>query len=100
MSKRFSSEQLYKLRNEIPLDVVIKDLLCIPSKISEGYFKFLCPECNEFVAAVNPNTNLSRCFRCKINFNSIELVMKVENKSFVEAVKRLQLFVSHAPKPH
>ena len=100
MSKRFSSEELYKLRNEVKVESVIKDLLRIPNKISEGCFKFLCPECNEFVAAVNPNTNLSRCFRCQKNYNTIELVMKTENKSFVEAVKRLQHFGVHAPKPH
>jgi len=67
MGKCFSSQELYKLRNLIPIDVLIKKELAIPSKISEGFFRFLCPLCNEFQTAVNPKTNLGRCFRCEKN---------------------------------
>lgn len=51
MDKHFSSQELYELRNSIPLDVLIKKELAIPYKISEGYFRFLCPLCNEFQKA-------------------------------------------------
>lgn len=90
MGKRFSSKQLYELRNSIPIDVLIETQLGIPAKISEGVFRFLCPLCNEFQTAVNPRTNLSRCFRCEKNFNTIDLVMTCLSVSFVDSVKYLQ----------
>jgi hypothetical protein len=40
--------------------------------------------------ATNPLTNLARCFRCRRNFNPIEMVMAVQECSFVEAVERLK----------
>jgi len=92
MSKRFSKEELHRLRNEIPVALVIKDLLEIPHKRVEGSFKFLCPRCQEFQTGINVRVNLSRCFRCKENFNTIELVMSEERLNFVSAVKMLQSF--------
>ena len=71
MKKRFSSQELYELRNHIPVDALIREL-GIPSKIRDGYFRFLCPLCNEFQTAVKPETNLARCFRCEKNFNTID----------------------------
>jgi len=60
MGKRYSKKKLQRLRNDIPVDFVIADLLKQPNKISEGYFRFLCPNCGEFNTAVNPKTNLGR----------------------------------------
>ena len=90
MKKRFSADQLYQLRNAIPINTVIAELLAMPTKISEGHFRFLCPICNEFLTATNPATNLGRCFRCRQNFNPIDLVMAVKKHSFVESVAYLQ----------
>jgi len=90
MGKRFSSKELYELRNSIPIHVLIETQLGIPAKISEGVFRFLCPLCNEFQTAVNPKTNLSRCFRCEKNFNTIDIVMTCRNIGFVDSVKYLQ----------
>ena len=90
MGKYFSSQELYRLRNSIPIDVLIENELAIPSKISEGFFRFLCPLCNEFQTAVNPKTNMGRCFRCEKNFNTIDVVMTWQNTGFVESVKYLQ----------
>jgi len=84
--KKFSSKELFELRNAIPVDMLIKDELHIPSKISEGSFRFLCPICNEFQTAVNPSTNLARCFRCEKNLNTIDLVMKVKRFGFKDSV--------------
>jgi len=84
--KKFSSQELFELRNAIPVDMLIKDELQIPSKISEGVFRFLCPFCNEFQTAINPATNLARCFRCEKNLNTIDLVMKVNQYGFKESV--------------
>jgi len=66
MQKKFSSQELFELRNFIPMEMLIREQLEIPSKISEGVFRFLCPICNEFQTAVNPTSNLARCFRCEI----------------------------------
>ena len=90
MGKCFSSQKLYKLRNLIPIDVLVEKELAIPSKISEGFLRFLCPLCNEFQTAVNPKTNLGRCFRCEKNFNTIDMVMAWHKTGFVDSVKYLQ----------
>jgi hypothetical protein len=90
MKKRFSADELYKLRNAIPINTVIAELLAMPTKTSEGHFRFLCPICNEFLTATNPVTNLARCFHCEKNFNPIDLVMAVKEISFVESVAYLQ----------
>ncbi len=86
MKNRFSSQELFEVRNYIPVDMVIRDQLQIPSKIRDGFFRFLCPMCNEFQTAVNPVTNLARCFRCEKNFNTIDLVMKIKGYGFKESV--------------
>lgn len=98
MKKRFSSDELFELRNLIPINMLIKDLLLIPSRISEGYFRFLCPICNEFQTATNPTTNLARCFRCERNFNTIDLVMIVNAAEFVESVNYLKDVLSRQIK--
>ena len=90
MGKRFSSKELYEIRNSIPIHVLIETQLGIPAKISEGIFRFLCPLCNEFQTAVNPKTNLSRCFRCEKNFNAIDMVMAWNSTGFVDSVKYLK----------
>lgn len=90
ITKRFSSQELYNLRNLIPIHILIERILMIPSKISEGFFRFLCPWCSEFNTATNPETNLARCFRCEKNFNTIDMVMITRKASFVESVKFLK----------
>ena len=89
MSKRYSKELLRKLRNGIPTAIVIAEILDQPAKISEGYFRFLCSFCSEFITATNPKTNLARHFRCKVNFNPIDMVMAVKHCDFLEAVEYL-----------
>jgi hypothetical protein len=95
--KRFTGNELFKLRNFIPVDMLIRDQLKIPSKFSEGFFRFLCPVCNEFQTATNPSTNLARCFRCETNFNSIDLVMIVKGIGFIESVTYLKNFLPDTP---
>ena len=94
MCQRFSAETLRKLRNDIPIARLIADVLGIPSKISEGYFRFLCPLCLDFNTATNPKTNLARCFRCERNFNPIDIVMLDKRLNFVEAVAYLRGIVT------
>jgi len=90
MTRRFSSQELFELRNHIPIDTLIERRLMLPSKVTEGFFRFLCPVCQEFQTAINPKTNLARCFRCERNFNTIDLVMICRNMSFVESVTYLK----------
>lgn len=87
---RIPAHYLRKLRNEIPIFDLIQHHLDWPTKVQEGYFRFLCPRCKDFHTATNPNTNLARCFRCKINFNAIDFVMTVNNVSFLDAVAFLE----------
>ncbi len=89
MEQRYLKKMLRKLRNDIPVDLVIADVLKQPNRISEGYFRFLCPNSGEFNTAVNPKTNIGRCFSCEKNLNPIEMVMSIKTYSFSQAVEYL-----------
>ena len=89
MSGRFPADFLRALRNEVPINDLIRLHLELEWKEREGYLRFLCPRCSEFHTATNPKTNLARCFRCAVSFNPIELVMAVEHCAFVDAVNLL-----------
>ncbi len=95
--RRFTNHQLYILRNYIPIDALIEKALCMPSRVAQGYFRFLCPLCKQFNTAVKPETNLARCFRCEENFNTIDLVMTIRKLDFVESVRFLQDYHKNAP---
>ena len=90
MKRRFSAQELFELRNTVPVDALIENVLNIPVKQSDGLFRFLCPVCNEFQTATNLSTNLARCFRCERNFNPIDLVMIAKGVGFVESVNYLK----------
>jgi hypothetical protein len=89
MKRSFSAQQLYQLRNFIPIDVLIAEKLLIPCKQSDGHLRFFCPLCREFQTATMQKTNLARCFRCEKNFNTIDLVMLWQNTDFVQSAKFL-----------
>ena len=89
MKKRFTPQELRRLRNEIPMGALLRDVLDIPTKHVDDFLRFLCPLCREFNTAVNPTTNLGRCFRCEQNFNPIDMVMIVKGYSFLQAVEYL-----------
>ncbi len=88
--KRFSKHELFKLRNNIDINMLINKILKIPSKISEGHLRFLCPICSESNTATKRKTNLARCFRCERNFNTIEMVMETRNVDFIQSCQFLQ----------
>ena len=90
MPKQFSSYFLFRIRNHIPITELIREKLKLPWKQSEGAFRFLCPICSEFNTATNPRTNLARCFRCKKNFNPIDIVMVEQCLDFIKAVTLLK----------
>lgn len=89
-ARKYSPEMLRDLRNNISIDHLIADILGLPAKVSEGRLRFQCPACSEFLTATNPKTNLARCFHCKINYNPIDMVMRVRRSDFVSAVEYLR----------
>lgn len=90
MSQRFPVTLLRMVRNQIPIDDVITEMLRLDIRHTDTVLRFRCPLCSNFHTATNPKTNLARCFDCEKNFNPIDLVLEVTQCSFVEAVERLQ----------
>ena len=70
--------------------MLIKEILKLPSKTSQGQLRFLCPLCSQFNTATKRETNLARCFHCQRNFNTIEMVMETKNIDFIQSVQFLQ----------
>jgi len=89
MVKPVSREILRQLRNDIPIEQLIAHVLEITHKHTEGYFRFLCQLCYEFNTAIKKETNLARCFRCRRNFNTIDMVMTYYGLDFRETVQFL-----------
>jgi hypothetical protein len=87
--RRFTDQQLFSIRNHIPIRQVIERILRLPAKMDQNIFRFSCPICAEFNTAINLKTNLARCFRCEKNFNPIDIIMIVRQTNFVETVNLL-----------
>ncbi len=90
MDKHYSADYLRMLRNQIPIDTVISDLLNLELRFDQQILRFRCPLCGNFHTATNHQTNLARCFDCAKNFNPIDLVMTVGKCGFLDAVKILK----------
>jgi DNA primase len=90
MAKHYTADFLRMLRNQIPIDTVIVDLLYLEVRNGHRMLRFRCPLCHGFHTATNHETNLARCFDCQKNFNPIDLVMTVEKCSFFDAVEILK----------
>ena len=93
------AELLRRLRNDLPMPVTIAALgrEGPPSKMSEGYFRFVCPNCGEMRATVNPRNNLAHCFCCKKNLNNIDLLITLDY-TFRDAVALLERFLNECQK--
>jgi len=89
MPARIQACELRRLRNEIDIAALI-DHFNIPRKIRDGELRFLCPRCGDFHTATNPRTNLARCFRCRTNYNPIDLTTTLRQCTFLQAVRYLQ----------
>jgi predicted RNA-binding Zn-ribbon protein involved in translation (DUF1610 family) len=90
MSKHYPDNLLRSLRNHIPIDTVITEMLRLELRHTDTMLRFRCPLCGNFHTATNPKTNLARCFDCRKNFNPIDLVMAVGQCNFVDAVELLK----------
>lgn len=98
MTKQYYSKQeLFTLRNRIPITRLIESLK-MPVRTSDGYFRFSCPKCGKHKTAVNPKTNLARCFCCNKNYNPIDLVIAVKGMSFTQSVSYLKPFLNEPEK--
>jgi DNA primase len=96
-----SADLLRRIRNDLPMPVTIALLgrEGPPSKMSEGYFRFLCPRCGEMRATVNSRNNLAHCFCCQKNFNNIDLLMTLDY-DFRSAVVLLERWLNqHQAQP-
>lgn len=89
------AELLRRLRNDLPMPITIAALGPDgpPSKMSEGYFRFLCPGCGEMRATVNPRNNLAHCFACQRNLNNIDLLIALGH-DFLAAVALLEAWLA------
>jgi DNA primase len=90
-----SPDLLRRIRNDLPMPVTIAALgrEGPPSKMSEGYFRFLCPHCGEMRATVNPRNNLAHCFSCQKNLNNIDLLLTLDY-DFLAAVQLLERWLN------
>jgi hypothetical protein len=95
MSHTLSKEHLRELRNRIEIVPLIAEVLELTYKTHDGSFRFMCPLCHGFDTAVNPSTNLARCFQCQRNFNPIDMVMTVKRYNFIQTVRYLQPILDH-----
>ncbi len=86
----YPSAFLYKIRNHIPIDKVITNLLNLELHRTSKLLRFRCPRCHNFHTAIKAKINLARCFDCNKNFNPIDLVMAVGNLTFIEATEYLK----------
>jgi predicted RNA-binding Zn-ribbon protein involved in translation (DUF1610 family) len=91
----FAADLLRRIRNDLPMSVTIAALgrAGPPAKMSEGYFRFLCPRCGEMRATVNPRNNLAHCFSCNKNLNNIDLLLTLDY-DFHSAVTLLERWLN------
>lgn len=89
MKRRFSDQQLFFIRNHIPIRYVIESLLGIQSETIQGVFRFCCPLCAGYHTGIRSQKNLARCFDCGKNFNTIDIFMLVRRTDFVNSVTYL-----------
>ena len=92
----FTKAQLFQVRNEIDIDWLITDKLNLERQF-KGLWRFRCPLCHDFNTATQKTTNLSRCFSCQKNFNTIDLVIYCKKINFAPSVNFL-LSLLNKPK--
>ncbi len=89
----YTDDFLRILRNQIKIDQVI-NILRLETRHHSKIVRFRCPLCYAFHTATNPETNLARCFDCRVNFNPIDLVMAATRHNFIDTVEFLKKQIS------
>jgi hypothetical protein len=69
-----------------------------PAKMSEDYFRFVCPRCGDMRATVNPRNILAHCFAFRKNLNNIDLLLTLDY-DFREAVTLLERWLQEYDAP-
>lgn len=95
----FDAEHLRKLRNEVPFPRLLDELQWPWKKRYDGVILFVCPKCCESLTSVNPNTNLARCFPCKMNWNPIDFLEYTTPMEFRQIVAYLDRLLPHQGEP-
>lgn len=88
MSREFTRELLFQVRNGIAVTELIKELKIPHHKEGENLI-FNCPVCGQANTGVLVRKNLCRCFDCQRNFNTIDLVLLVTERKFKESIQYL-----------
>ncbi len=60
MAERFPRALLRALRNDLPIDRLIRFHLDLASKERDGYLRFSCPRCGDFHTATMQGTVIVR----------------------------------------
>ncbi len=89
MAGLIADETIERIRERVDIVELISSYL--PLKRSGGNYQGLCPFHGEKTPSfnVNPARQIFHCFGCGVGGNSVSFVMKMENLSFPEAVRRL-----------
>ena len=86
---RYTRQELFVLRNHIPIDRVI-EALDVHNAIHDGQYRFNCPVCHRMNTSISRKTNLARCFDCEKSYNTIDLVKEIMGLRFLESVAYLE----------
>lgn len=93
---RYTRQQLFVLRNHIPIDRVI-ETLDIHNAIHDGQYRFNCPVCHQMNTGISRKINQARCFDCEKNYNTIDLVIEVLGLRFLESAAYLEKLKEQMP---
>jgi DNA primase len=93
---RYTRQQLFVLRNHIPIDRVI-EALNIHNAIHDGQYRFNCHVCHKMNTGISRKTNLARCFDCEKSYNTIDLVEEVLGLRFLESAAYLEKIKEQMP---
>lgn len=89
MPNYYPPSLIRKIRNEVPINKVITQLLHLEVKKTNDLLRFKCPLCSRFHTATSLKNNLARCFDCEANFNPIDIVITVTSLPFTQTIEVL-----------
>lgn len=90
MSNRLSKEHLQKLRKDIPVLRVVRELLGVPSAVVENTLRFECPLCRQLHIVIQQESNVAHCLSCERTFNTIDIVILSKKVDFLKGISLLQ----------
>ncbi len=98
MNQKISGLELRAFRNDLSTREVLFALR-IPWKMDDMKLRFVCPDCKSLDASLHPTVNMGRCFACRRNYNTIDLVMSQRKCGFKTAVEWLRALRDILRKP-